>query len=279
MQCTPNLKDYITEAVSHGYRKSGMLKEPIQKDDLIFWLRENGYTGNWDFSDRTGEALKRKSKMYCEITGPHKAPSVILCITNGDGENEYRLFFDRNKGYELTSMAIVKELYGRMDIFNVLCDSEGIAVLKDWLTGAVRESVSGRKPITSKRYFQSDGVEDINYQYDSEDIKTVLEMNGYKELDHVSFLDNQRFGQPSIPQPNYWLTFSCSKKEFFEYTSQGFKNIVICNCNSTEFCEIRFGEDNKIKDIFRVMKKQAGKYGFNNMRISYIIRYLTDEEI
>jgi hypothetical protein len=142
-----DLERYITEAIS-GNRKTTRryygisdLSENPSKTELIKWLIDNGYEDVDDFSGRFSAKIKTKKKIFCVTDDFLRKGAYGICIMNGDGENEYQLFFSE-KSHKISSMSVIKMVNGQREMFNLQCDREGLNNFKNWLSEYINEAVS-----------------------------------------------------------------------------------------------------------------------------------------
>lgn len=251
-----NLEKYITEAISS--RRNTLTTEfPIvpYRDSVEKWLDYNGYDRIVN-SVETLDLIKSNSKGYYYMPDIGKAKDTTMCILNGDGDNEYRLFFDPRKGYRLTSIALVKEISGRLDLFNIRCDGYEIGNLEDWLEkgAGITEAISSKKNSTQDTYDWGG----IGWDWDCMDFKTVLEQAGYTEVEYTGKLSSM---------------FSGRHKEYAvrEKIMYGADDIFISNENDKKIYILGFSP--KTIKLTTITEFSNGKY-HDNMDIPDLRDYL-----
>lgn len=189
-----SLYTYLAEAISSGKTKYTSYKFPEKPtlETVKEWLVYHGYPDITKGEHPTQYLLDRKFVGFYEIDDytARKATGAapVICIVNGDGEYEYRLFFDIKKSYELTSLLIVKKWNGRLDTFNLICDKDGIDALRTWLEAGrgIRESVSSGR---HSKYFELE----IDEKTTVGDVERYLESQGYSKTSEIGlgFIDSK----------------------------------------------------------------------------------------
>jgi hypothetical protein len=144
------LKDYILEYVS-----SGRGRKPPTIDNILDmkieavkgWLTYKGYPDLTPTKPMTQYLLQKK------FVGFYEDVKNVLSIVNGDGVTEYRIFFNPKMGYVPTSIMTIKNINGKLDVFNVECDKDSAEKLIDWLNSGhgIRESVDINEYVSSGR--------------------------------------------------------------------------------------------------------------------------------
>lgn len=145
-----NLKNYLLEYVS-----SGRGKKPPTIDNILDmkieavkeWLLYMGYPNLTSTKPATQYLLQKK------FVGFYEDVKNILSIVNGDGVTEYRIFFNPKRESRPTSIMIIKNINGKLDVFNAECDKDSAEKLIDWLNSGhgIRESVDINEYVSSGR--------------------------------------------------------------------------------------------------------------------------------
>lgn len=154
------LKDYILEYVS-----SGRGKRPPTIDNILdmkieavkAWLLYKGYPDLTPTKPMTPYLLQKK------FVGFYEDVKNVLSIVNGDGVAEYRIFFNPKMGSVPTSIMIIKNINGKLDVFNVECDKDSAETLIDWLESGhgIRESVDISEYVSSGRGNGKYGIDSL----------------------------------------------------------------------------------------------------------------------
>ena len=240
-------KEYIDEAISHGYSRKYIeyteFEECLDFDKIQKWLLYKGYPDL--VVEHSTQYLLSKKFVGFYVPKYSDERYKMICIVNGDGEVEYRPLFSRKTG-RLDKIYECRIANGKWNLDNKQATKESISDLKNWLEkgSGIREAVSHGYP---RNYIDTDALSKIDWNYDREDVATVLEESGYKKVDFVPY-------SSGINEYRKW--FSGKKKEFIVYEGLSADYIAVSNENRDRFYLISFkilyGNKTKMSEITEV---------------------------
>lgn len=186
------LREYISEAISSGKRKSSKysLPEDISKitlDDLTDWLDDNGYTSVVGKLKPFSSIVDMYSgtplySVQIPIGGSPHFKALVACK---DDKSFYIFYFDKGGAYIVR--AVECDMYGDVldDIMNV--------VYKRFVSSVNEAISSGRNTRNSKdlEYLKKLGFKGLTSEFEHMDFRDATEMNDDELTELLEFVENE----------------------------------------------------------------------------------------